>query len=670
MARAFSISFVRGCAAVLVSALAVPGRANDADTRVVEQLKQLSIDELVNLEITSVSRREEPLRDAAAAVSVLTNEAIRRSGAESIPDALRLVPGIHVGQQTASSWAVSARGFSSITSEKLLVLSDTRSIYTPLFSGVQWDVQDFLLEDVERVEVIRGPGAALWGANAVNGVINITTRSARDTHGTYVEAGTGTFDRARIAARYGGETAGGLHYRVFGKYFDRDGTDHLVTDSDDDWRLGHLGFRTDWDGGEHSAFTVQGDAYAGNVGKLTPSVTIIGRDNPAGELDARVSGGNLLARWRHRASETSDLQVRAYYDYTRRDDPSFLDTLHTFDIDVQQSFSAFARHEILWGANYRLTSNRNRSGGIFAVDPEESNDQLFGGFIQDQMALTDSLHLTLGTKLEQNDFSGFEVQPSVRIAWSPAATQTLWSAVSRAVRVPTRLERDVAIEITPPGSDPVGRLLGNPDFAAERLVAYEAGYRWQPATQLSLDVAVFYNDYDRLGSLELGTPFVGPDGRTVVPIVNENLTSGRTRGFEAQVDWSPLENWRLTANYTGIDISLTPHGTDINRGEWLEGSTPHSMAGLRSLLTLGARFDVDAQLRYQSRIRTMPVIATGEGVDAYAELDLRVGWQATDHWTLSLLGQNLLHARHPEFGGSENRGELERGAYLKATWRD
>jgi iron complex outermembrane receptor protein len=648
----------------------LPALANKPVSGALDALKQMSVEELMGIEITSVSRREEPLLDAAAAVSVLSRETLRRSGAETIPDALRMVPGVHVGQQTASSWAVGGRGFSSVTSEKLLVLSDTRSIYTPLFSGVLWDVQDYLFEDIDRIEVIRGPGAALWGSNAVNGIINITTRSARDTHGTYLEAGTGNLDRARIAARYGGETAGGVHYRVFGKYLDRDETRHLVTDSDDEWRLGHVGFRTDWSGSDQNSFTVQGDAYSGDVGKLAPTATILGRDNPTGELNTRVTGGNVLARWRRSSSESSDLQVRAYYDYTRRDDPSFLDTLHTFDIDVQQRVAASARHEILWGASYRLTSNRNRSGGIFAVDPEKSADHLLSGFIQDQMTLSESVRLTLGTKLEENDFSGFEAQPSIRIAWSPRDDQTVWSAVSRAVRVPTRLERDIAIEVTPPGSNPVIGLLGNDDFEAERLTAYEAGYRRQVGTDLSLDLALFYNDYDRLASLELGAPFVGSDGRIVVPIVNENLTSGRTRGAEIQVEWSPVTHWRLTANYTHLDMSLTPSGGDVNRGEWREGSTPRSMAGLRSWLSLGERLELDAQLRYQSRIRRMPDVVTGAGIDAYTELDVRVGWRASDQWDLAVIGQNLLDDGHAEFGPLESRGEIERSVLVKATWRN
>jgi iron complex outermembrane receptor protein len=651
------------------SLVALPVFANSPDPGSLDALKRMSFEDLMNVEVTSVSRTEETLLDAAAAVAVVTRETIRRSGATTLPDALRLVPGLHVGQQNSSAWAMSARGFSSITSEKLLVLSDTRSIYTPLFSGVQWDVQDFLLEDIERVEVIRGPGATLWGSNAVNGVINITTRSARDTHGTYLEAGGGNFDRGWVAARYGAETDGGVHYRVFGKYRDRAGTDHLKTDTDDAWNFAHAGFRTDWDAGGEDSFTVQGDLYSGDIGQLHPTITIVGRPGPQSDLGVDVSGGNVLGRWRRHTSNTSDTQLRVYYDFSKRDDPSYEDTLQTFDIDFQNRFIAASRHEITWGASYRLTSNENRSGGIFAVDPEESDDQLFSGFVQDQISLADSVRLTLGTKLEDNDFSGFEIQPSIRVAWTPHPSQALWSAISRAVRVPTRLERDIAVEALPPGSNPTAILLGNPDFESEELIAYEAGYRWQASPALAFDLALFYNDYQSLASLEFGTPYVEPTGRMVFPVLNRNLTSGHTRGAELLAEWSPLPTWHLTGSYTHIDMSLTPNGEDLNRGEWLEGSTPRSLAGLRSLLILAERFELDAQLRYQSRIRSIPVAVTLENsqVDDYVELDLRMGWQVSEDWNLSLVGQNLLHDEHAEFGPIDQRGNLERSAYLKVS---
>lgn len=643
--------------------------AKNADR--LSELKQMTVDELLNVEVTSVSRAEEELRDAAAAVFVITQEDLRRTGATTMPEALRLVPGISVARRSSNSWAVSARGFSSINSEKLLVLSDTRSIYTPLFSGVAWDVQDYLLADVERVEVIRGPGATMWGSNAVSGVINVTTRNARDTHGAYVEAGAGSFERYFLSARYGGETQGGAHYRVFGRYFDRDGTFNPDPAVDDAWNQGHVGFRTDWDSGAYDSFTVQGDAYAGKIGQFVPAITIDGRTPPSPPYDVDVSGGNVLARWRHRTGEDSDVQLRAYYDYTRRDDPSFLDTLHTFDIDLQRRHAPMGRHELLWGAAVRLTSNRNRSGGIFAVDPEQSDDMLYSGFIQDRITLGDELKLTLGTKLEHNDFSGFEIQPSVRLAWTPNYEQTYWTAISRAVRVPTRLERDVAINLgADPAENPTARLLGNRAFDSEELVAYEIGYRWQPLENLSFDVAAYYNDYEKLASLEIGEPFIDPvDGRVVFPVLNQNLTSGRSVGAELLAEWAPVDNWRLSASYSHVDLELESAGIDLNRGTWLDGSTPRNQVGVRSLWNFAEYFELDAQYRHVSRIRRIPVDFTGAGVPSYSELDLRFAWMIGPAWQLSIVGQNLLNENHIEFGPAIERGAIERSAYFKVEWR-
>jgi iron complex outermembrane recepter protein len=660
---------VRKAWAFALCALALsrdPARAANLDQ--LAELKRMSVEELLNVEVTSVSRREEGLRNAAAAVAVITHADLRRSGATHMPDALRLVPGLHVGRQNSSSWAVSARGFSSVNSEKLLVLSDTRSIYTPLFAGVLWDVQDYLLEDVERVEVVRGPGAALWGSNAVNGVISITTRSARDTHGSYLEAGAGELDRLWLGARLGGETGGGKHYRVFGRYVDRDATRSTASGSDDAWQMAHVGFRSDWGAADSGEWTVQGDAYAGDIGQLSPSARIGNRAGPPEPLEVDVSGGNLLARWRRQTGESSDLQLRGYYDYTRRDDPSFDDTLHTLDVDLQHRLRPRANHELTWGAAVRATSNRNRRGVIFAMDPEESDDLLWSGFIQDQIAFSQSVAVTLGTKLEHNDFSGFEVQPSVRAAWSLSSQQTLWASVSRAVRVPTRLERDVFIDATDPAGNPVVRLLGNPDFDAETLIAYETGYRWQATRSLAFDVALFYNDYDKLASLEFGAPFVDGTGRTIYPIYNQNLTSGRSAGAEVLAEWQPVDFWRLSGSYSYVDLELDSDGQDANNGVWLDGATPRGQVALRSWLGLGA-FAIDAQFRHHTRIRRLPVDPSGAGIDAYSSLDLRLGWRLAPAWEVSLVGQNLLDDEHVEFGTPDLRSAMERSAYLKVEWR-
>jgi iron complex outermembrane receptor protein len=648
-------------AAMLV---AVPGFAQQAGTGDISDLKKLSILELSQIEVTSVSRNAEPLGGAAAAIAVVTQEDIRRSGATSLPEALRGVPGIHVARRNSNSWAVASRGFSSINSEKLLVLSDTRSMYTPLVSGVQWDVQNLLLEDIDRIEVIRGPGATQWGSNAVNGVINITTKAARDTQGLYAEAGGGSEDHAVLGLRYGGRLGRSGHYRVSGRYFDRDASELASVGSPDDWHMGHASFRADWHEGGADTFTLQGDWYQGRVGQVGPAVVIIDQPGPEPPLRARLDGGNVLARWRH-AGAASGMELRAYYDHTHRDDPSFRDTLDTVDVDFQQRF-ALDSHNLTWGLNYRHTSNRNTRKVIFAVDPPESRDEAISGFIQDQVALGDSLQLTLGTKLEENDFSGFEYQPSARLAWFLPREQTLWMAVSRAVRVPTRLERDISIEVTSPGADPAARLLGNRDFDSEKLLAWELGYRRQVSPRLTVDLASFLNRYRGLASLELGDPFT-EDGRTVFPIVNENLTDGRAAGAEALVTFSPVADWRLTASYAYLDLNLTPRGADNNRGEFAEGTTPRHQLGLRSAVDVG-RLQVDAFLRHVSRIRRDPQIVSGEGLPAYTELDLRVAyaWQQVE---FAVTMQNLLHESHLEFGAPAQRGGIERRVFAGFSWR-
>jgi iron complex outermembrane receptor protein len=660
----------RGC--VLAFLCAIGGAAHAlTGFEATDDLKRLSVEELMNLEITSVSKTEERFGGAAAAIAVVTAEDIRRSGATTIPEALRLVPGIHVARRNSNSWAVSARGFSSVNSEKLLVLSDTRSVYTPLFSGVFWDVQDQLMEDIDRIEVIRGPGAALWGSNAVNGVINITTKRAQDTQGLYANGGGGTEERAFASIRYGGATDGGVAFRVHGKYFERDDTFDSAPQTSDDWRLGRVGFRMDWDATAESTFTLQGDAYRGNIGQLAPAVEIIGRPGPSGDLEVDVGGGNVLGRWRRRVGDDSDFQLRFFYDRTRREDPSYYDSLDTFDLDWQHRFPLPLRNDFTWGLNYRFTSNTNEGKGIFNVDPATADDHVWSGFAQNQYVPVDALRFTLGVKLEQNDFSGFETQPSVSAAWDISPRQTLWASAARAVRVPTRLERDIAIDVIDPASNPIIRLLGSDDFESEELLAYELGYRWQATETLSFDLAAFSNRYEGLASLEFGEPFVDPrDGRTVVPVVNRNLSDGSAEGAELQVNFAPLATWRLMASYSYVYVSIEPNGLDLNRGRFLEGSTPRHQFGVRSYLDLPAGWQIDLRFRRLSAIESIPNIVTGEGLPAYSELDVRLAWRATDTLELAVIGANLLDKRHVEFGDPATRGEIERSVYGSLTWRN
>ena len=648
----------------LAASLLIAAGASAADGA--RDLTAFSLEELSQIEVTSVSRKEEPLADAAAAIAVITNESLRRSGVSTIPEALRLVPGLHVAQRTSSEWVVSARGFSSPDSGKLLVLSDTRTIYTPLFSGVFWDVQDLLLEDVERIEVIRGPGASLWGSNAMNGVINIITKSAKNTQGAYFEGGSGTKEGGFGAVRYGGQLAEGLYFRVFAKGVDRAAEFNSSGAAGDNWKLGHLGFRADWRLDASNKLTFQGDTYAGDIGQVRPSVVLRGQPGPTGELAVDVAGANLLARWDHEFASGSDLQIRAYYDATHRNDPTFVDDLDTIDLDLQHRFQLPLRQEVLWGLKYRTMADRNQGKVLFALNPANSQDSLFSGFVQDQIALLDTLKVTLGTKLSHNDYSGFEVQPTARVSWSPLREQALWGAVSRAVRIPTRLERDVDISLTNPARDPVNQLLGNRAFGSEAVLAYELGYRWQIERALSVDLAVYYNIYKGLSLLQLDPAFVDPrSGQTVLPARYKNLTDGIGKGGEASVTFKPVRSWRLVANYTYLLLTLEPKAQDLGSGILFPGSTPRNQVGVQSFLELPNGIRLDAFFRYASALPASSRLVANQDTPAYATFDLLAAWQ-WERLELSLAGRNLAQKRHREFPGGT---EIERAFSAKLAGR-
>lgn len=653
----------------VIALLAAASEALAASATSPDHLKKLSIEELLDVEVTLVSRSAESLRSSPAAIAVVSGEDIRRSGATSIPEALRGVPGIFVGQSNSSTWALSARGFNSVNSEKLLVLADTRSIYTPLHSGVYWDVQDYFLHDIAQIEVVRGPGAALWGSNAVNGVVNIISKHSRDTQGLYAEAGSGDEQKVIAGARYGMPLGERGSMRIYGKYSERDGTYHPGSQSDDDWNIGHVGLRADWELSDTDDLMLSAAAYDGEVGLVAPSIEVIGRPGPTGELRADVRGGHVLGRWIRRVDEHTRWRTRIYYDRTRRDDPSYIDELDTVDLDVQYGTRLGMRHDVLLGLNYRHTDNRNLGGGIFALQPASSKDEVISGFVQDQITLSDALRLTIGTKLEHNDFSGSEVQPSLRLAWDVHSSMMLWTSVSRAARVPTRLERDIAVDALDPSSNPRAILIGNKDLDSEEMIGYEAGLRWQPNDMLFGDFAVFYNDYDGLMSLEFDEPYIDPnDGRVIIPIRNRNLTNGHSHGLEALVTYAPVSWWRLTASYAFLDLTLDPRGQDINRGGFYDGATPRHQAGLRSQMDISNNVKLDVDYRYVTDIERTPEDPSGAGIDGYSELDLRVAWRASPSIELSLVGQNLLHARHIEAGSPQARGAIERSVYAKVTW--
>lgn len=647
-------------AAGTVALLALPGQAWAAP-----ELKAASLEELMNVEVTSVSKVEEKRAGAAAAIHVITGEDIRRSGSTHFPDALRLAPGIHVAQRDANEWSMGARGFSSTNSAKMLVLVDGRSLYTPLVSGVFWEAQGTLLEDVDRIEVIRGPGASLWGSNAVNAVINIQTKHSRDTHGLYAEAGAGTEERGFGAVRYGGKVTEKLHYRVYGQYSDRGPSFDPDGTSTDDWRMGRLGIRSDWDATAQDSLSLEGGFYRGRIGLARPSITVAGRPPPDRDK-ADVGGGHLQASWRHIFSPSSDLRVRAYFDRTRRDDPSFYDSLYTYNLDMQHRFELPPGQELLYGLTLQLMSNRNVGKGVFALDPPQSEDVLVSGFVQDQLSLLEGkLRLTLGTKLEHNSFSGFELQPSGRFALLLHPAHTVWGAVSRAVRVPTRFERDISIDVSDPAADPLVRLTGAPEFGSEKLVAYELGYRWQVVPSLFLDLAGFFNRYTDLSTLELGEA-QAVDGRTLLPLRAENAMTGRAYGGEAVVTWAPLPQWRLTGSWSRLHLLLSPEKQDINRSKAFEGATPRNQLMVQSYLDLPHGFRLDGVFRYLDELTSNVDSPVRDGVEGFFNLDARLAWQAGPGFELSVVGKNLLEARHQEHPDGTL---LERAVFAKVAWR-
>jgi iron complex outermembrane receptor protein len=596
----------------------------------------MSLEELSNLVVTTVSRRPQSLATTASAVQVITAEDIRRAGATSIPEALRLASNLQVAQISGNNWAITARGFNSTLANKLLVMIDGRTIYSPLFAGTFWEAQDVPLYDVERIEVISGPGGTLWGANAVNGVINIVTRNAADTQGLLLRAGGGNELSSDGAVRYGG-TAGNVSYRFYGQYARRDGSQLPGgAGAPDDSHVGQGGFRFDWAAGL-DAFTVQGDANE----VRTQSI-------PAADATSRSQ--NVLARWRRQFSSTNELQVQAYFDRALRHVPSsYGDDLRTFDIELQHRFVAGERQQIVWGLTYR-SEHDDFENIVFALDPARASLSREGGFVQDDITLVrDRLNLTLGTKVEHNEFTGTQWQPSVRLAWHFKPDSMLWGAVARAVRTPSRVDRALANRTTPPFT------VGNPDFRDEKLLAYELGLRVQPAQSFTFSAATYYNDYDDLRTFE-------PPATAGAPVVIGNGLEGQTYGAELTAEFQPGTRWRASGGYTFLHENLNsrPGSRDPFVGA-LDARDWNHQAFLRGAVTLPGNFELDGSLRRIGRLTTLQV-------PAYTELDLRIGWRTTPSLEISLNGHNLLHDAHGEFG-PPGRLLIERSVWALITWQ-
>ena len=621
------------------------------------ELKKLSVEELMDLEVTSVSKRPERLASTGSAIQVITHDEIQESGAQSLPEALRLADNLQVAQKNSHDWAISARGFNTDLSNKLLVLVDGRSVYTPLYSGVFWNVQDTPLADLDRIEVISGPGSTLWGANAVNGVINITTKSAKDSQGLYLEGGGGSHWQDFGTVRFGGRLAPNVYFRVYGKYFQNDA--ELLPSgarAQDAWRQSRGGFRIDAETSSQDTLTLQGDLYGGSADHTATG-------------ESRSSGGNILGRWSRVLSEDSAMSLQTYFDRTHISLPAvalafapagvFSDDLDTYDVDFQHHLRVGERNRLGWGLGYRFTHDVVSNALSLAFFPPTLNQNLFNGFVQDEVMLRPDLFFTAGTKLEHNDYTGYEVEPSVRLQWNPGPSQTLWSAVSRAVRTPSRIDHDLA---EPAPSTGLVVLEGGSNFKAETVVAYEVGYRAQASTKLATSLSTFYNQYDDVRS-------TAPSPRPTIPglpfpLVFQNDLEGHTTGVEFTADYQLLASWRLHAGYTLLreNLRVKPGRVDFSQAH-NETADPQQQFSLRSAVEVGRHLDFSTALRWIDTLHLNNAALVGI-VPSYFELNARLGWHPTPKIELSVVGENLLHAQHVEYGfPSPSRIEIGRSVF-------
>lgn len=611
----------------------------------VDSLLKLSLEELMNIKVTSVSKSPEKLEEAASAIQVITQADIHNSGAKTLPEALRLASNLQVAQVNASQWAISARGFDNVLANKLLVLIDGRTVYTPLYAGVFWDVQNVMLEDVDRVEVISGPGGTLWGANAVNGVINIITKSSKETKGLLVEGAAGSNLPALGSLRYGGKLGDKISYRVFGTGF-KLGNTLLKNEkkANDEWTMGKGGFRMDWDASEKDKISFQGNIYDA-------------KPNPAGKDTSSVAkGDNLVALWNHVSSAKSDFQLQLYYDHTSRHyDNGLKEDLKTYDVDWQHRNQLGYRNEVTYGANFRIMNHNVTNLPLFGFYPSQKTLYLYSAFLQDKIILVkERLGFTIGAKMEHNSYTGLEFQPNGRLSYTPTKKQTIWAAVSRAVRTPARIDRDFSLLLAPG----IAFVSPNDNFVSEKLVAYELGWRTQPVKALSVSLSSFYNVYDNIRSVEPGPP---PSG---LPVTFGNGVKGESYGIELAVISQLTNWWNLKGGYTFLkkDLSVKPGSRDSNKAS-AESNDPEHQFVVQSNVKLPRRVELGTLIRYIDKL-PKPY------VPSYLGLDLRIGWKLSKAIELNIVGQNLLDAHHSEFiPSSPSPREIERSVYGKVTFR-
>jgi iron complex outermembrane receptor protein len=641
-----------------------------------KDLTSTSIEDLMNMEVTSASKKEQKLSQVAAAIFVITQEDIRSSGALNIPDLLRMVPGMNVAQINANTWAIAARGLNGEFANELLVMVDGRAVYTPTTGGVFWDVLDFPLEDIERIEVIRGPGGSVWGANAVNGVINILLKKASETKGAMLVAGGGNLDQGFGTAQYGGSVGKSFDYRIYSQYLNQDHMPSLTgQDGGDGWHMLRGGFRADGTLSSKDSLMLQGDMYTGNENNTTktlPSITspsLIDTDIPVA-----LSGGFIQSIWNHTFSARSETTLMiSYADYER--DDQLREGRETVNIDFQHHISWGRRQDFVWGVGYWYSDSHSDGDLFVSLNPSSLGSDSFNSFVQDEITLIPNRFLlTVGTKLEHNYYTGFALMPSARATYELDPHNMMWAAVSRVERTPDATDASIRLDVAGfpgPGGTPVlVSVLGNPQIKNEGLIAYEFGYRTTVGKRFSLDLAAFYNDYSNQESTEPSTPFfeaAPAPAHLVLPSTYENLIYGETHGVEIAANWKITDRWTLSPGYDfeRIHMHTSPSSQDTQTVTETEGSAPHVQAQLRSHVELSQKWAWDASAYFVDRL-------IAQNVPSYTRLDTGLSWRWKEGLSLSLVGQNLLRDHHVEFidsTGASRSTEIKRSAYAKITWQ-
>lgn len=631
----------------------------------------LDLSSLMQIQITSAGRKEQNITDVPASVYVIDQTSIRNSGATSIPELLRMVPGLQVARISSSKWAITSRGFNGTFANKLLVQIDGRSVYTPSYSGVYWDVQNVVLEDIERIEVIRGPGATLWGSNAVNGIINVITKQSSDTQEGLIVVGAGNQEKLLATGRYGTQFNKNTYARFYVNRHDQESHKLLAskTDAYDDWNMSSGGFRLDGDHNLTNSWTLQGDLYHGRNNQIdtlwteTPPYA-----NSQIKNTASTHGHNLLARWTHKKSEKNSKTIQIYYDFTNRDESYLEQTNHTLDVDLQHRFQLGVSHDIVWGLGYRFNKDNFTNTYQVSVTPEKSTTNTLSTFLQDEITLLpDRVWLSLGSKFEHNEYTGYEAQPNIRILFKPQEKHSLWASVSWAVRTPSRMESNgrITTAVIPPTPIRIS-IFGNSNFDSEELTAYEVGYRHNPLPNFSLDLALFYNDYSKLQSYSQESP--------TAPIFFSNTMEGKTYGLELAIKWLPAPWLETELGYSYIYLSMDDDlTTDFSPYTTVEGSSPNNQISCRAQIELFENLHFNIWGRYTDELIASSVAAIQNNiiVSDYFSLDANIKWVPIEGIEFTIAGQNLLDSKHLEFVSEQFTlpTEIERSIYAKLNWK-